>query len=169
MKAKLQAGAAIEFVTEREFREALEDVRRSFASLIRQHPTTQTINARGVVDANGVLVVDYGQPPIGFEWEVRLATINPQDPTSGVGGTGVILFVGSPSPTPQGGSDMPSTGLTGILRQTFSADQLVVGPTEHLYWWCGGLVAGTPHFASSRIIERAVTQEQTPIPIFAAG
>jgi len=170
VKAELRAGAALDLLTEREVRVALEDFRKGLASALRVRPIMRKLSADGTVDANGFAIVSFGSPPEGFEWDTRRVTLTAQDATSDPAGNG-FLFVGDP-PSFVSAGNLPSPfecvasqpSLPGVTLST--ADQRPVAFTEALFYlWTGG-VLGTRLFGRASVIERVSTQEETPIPVF---
>jgi hypothetical protein len=152
MKAKLQVGTEIDFLTSKELREELDAVMAETTRKLRQEPLPNTPSSSVVLDATGFGVIDLGAPTASKVWDVRRVTVTGQNPASAFAGTAVV-YRGNRPGDPLAFVDR-STSLPDV--STWSSQQFTLRPEEHLLVQITGGTAGATAFASAQVIEAEV-------------
>lgn len=169
-RVELRAGAAIDILNERELRGALEDLRRGLRQAFRECPTARHLTGDCTIDAAGTGTIDLGTPPPGFELDVRRIAVNGEVPLTAVAGS-ALLLVGRPggfTPAYNVADFVPAaTGFPSV--GFYDPEELIVGAGLSLLLVFSGVAATTRMFANATALERASTQEQTPVPEYAAN
>lgn len=176
MEAELRAGAKIEFLTKDELHEVMNAHQKAIAKALRVKPTGIWLREAGPTpDAAGVAVIDFGGPPLGFEWEVRRYFVTGQDPAVALAGSSAVVLIAEAADvsTPFDAVDTTATRTTATIPNfgTWTDDQVVIGFGSHLLIRCAGLGVNLV-FGNAYVIQRNSTQEQTPelvIPVSPNG
>lgn len=126
MKARLEVGAEVDFLTSAELERELAGFKKDLRKMMGARPRVRTMEASGQVDATSlVALIDFPPAPTGMAYDVRRINVTGQDPTVAPAGQATV-WRGDPS-NPfsfvDGPSSMPNVGTWSSFQLTFRQDE----------------------------------------------
>ena len=153
MKARIAAGAEVDFLTKDELADEMKALRTFLGKRLGQRPIVQTVEGTTTLDGSGNGSINLGAPAPGRAWDVRRVNITPQNPAAAAMTVVVVIWRGNDSGNPFYYVDRNIGAGTIPAVSPWSSRQFTVRQDEPIIITFTGGTANTGVFASAQVLE----------------